>query len=73
VSSQIITGAASALGGTSTATCPAGTVLLGGGADATPITQSLVVSKPQTAGVGGSWIAQGTAAAIVHAYAVCTT
>jgi hypothetical protein len=72
-SSQIVTGANSAAGGTSTATCPGGTILLGGGGEIVSGGGSLNVTKPASAGVGGSWTAQGSLiTTVVRAYAVCT-
>ena len=69
----MITGANSTGGGISTATCPSGKVLLGGGAEFVSGGGNLLYSKPQAAGVAGSWIAQGSAgSSVVRAYAVCT-
>jgi hypothetical protein len=73
-SSQIVVGANSGLGGTSTATCPADKILLGGGAEIVSGGGSVNVTKPSVAGVGGSWTAQGSlVTTVVRAYAVCTT
>jgi hypothetical protein len=73
-SSQIVVGADSSAGGTSTGTCPAGKILLGGGGEIVSGGGSLNVTKPSSAGAGGSWTAQGSlVTTVVRAYAVCTT
>jgi len=48
--------------------------LLGGGAEIVSGGGSVNVTKPSTAGAGGSWTAQGSLlTTVIRAYAVCTT
>jgi hypothetical protein len=62
-----VTGASSST--TSVATCPAGTFLVGGGANLGGGT--LVSSYPSTPGVGGSWTAIKDGSGNVQAFAYC--
>jgi hypothetical protein len=74
-SSQIVKGENSSEGGTSTATCPKETILLGGGGSITNFAEgySFIRLEPVDGGDGGSFVAEGSAKATVQAFAICTT